>query len=81
MGEEEATQLPDVKASKAKIMELAKFIQRVTALSGLELVAGQSCEASAERSLAKRDFESLIWQWLLAQNEEAARGFSPTLRS
>ena len=65
VGEEEATQLRDVKASKAKIMELAKFIQRVTALSGLELVAGQSCEIATEKGSAKMDFEILVWQWLL----------------
>ena len=64
VGEEEATQLRDVKASKAKIMELAKFIQRVTALSGLELVAGQSCEIATEKGSAKMDFDILVWQWL-----------------
>ena len=60
-----SARLRDVKASKAKIMQLAKFIQRVTALSGLELVAGQSCEISAEEGPTKRSFESLVWQWFL----------------
>ena len=60
VGEEEAAQVRDTKISKAKIMELAKFIQKVTALSGLELVAGQSCDVGTQRN-----FESLMWQWLI----------------
>ena len=61
MGEEEVVRAKETMMSKAKVMQLTKFITEISGVSGLELSMAQTCEKEPMKSS-----ERFFFEWLVA---------------